>query len=61
MSKSQSNPYPLRLPVDIMAKFKVVASEHSRSVNGEVLELVKSSIAAYEQEHGEIVVVEGAE
>ena len=60
MSKAQANPYPLRLPLELMEKFKVIANENGRSLNAEIMMLVKRSVSLYEQEHGEIR-VEGDE
>ena len=36
MSQGQANPYPLRVPYDLMEKFKVVAAADDRSVNAQI-------------------------
>ena len=59
MSKGQANPYPLRLPIEVMDKLKVIAKENSRSINSEILYQTKRVIAEYEAEHGQIELSEG--
>lgn len=39
-----------------MAKLKVVAKDHGRSVNKEIETVVREHVAAYEAAHGEIEV-----
>ena len=39
----QQNPYPLRMSIEVMAKLKVVAKSHGRSVNKE-LEILAQKI-----------------
>ena len=56
MPRDQRNSYPLRLPYELMEKFKVISDSHDRSVNAEIMQLVKKAVAAYESEHGEIKV-----
>lgn len=50
------NPYPLRIDLILMEKFKVVAKENGRSVNKEIEQLIKGIVAEYEKENGEIKV-----
>ena len=50
----QANPYPLRLDPEVMAKLRVVAGDHGRSVNKEIEMLVREHVAAYEAEKGEV-------
>ena len=52
----QINPYPLRVEPELMEKLRVVARDHSRSVNKEIEMLVREHIAAYEAEKGKIEV-----
>lgn len=49
---AQANPYPLRVERAVMEKFKVIASNHGRSVNKEIEMLMKQAVADYEREHG---------
>lgn len=51
---AQANPYPLRVDSTIMEKFKIIASNHGRSVNKEIEMLMKRAIAEHEREHGTI-------
>lgn len=50
----QAAPYSLRLEPVVMEKLRVIAKDHGRSVNKEIEILVRSHIAAYEAEHGEV-------
>ena len=50
----QSNPYPLRVDKLLMEKFKVVATENSRSVNKEIEALMKDAVRRFEERNGEI-------
>lgn len=50
----QSNPYPLRVDKLLMEKFKVVATENSRSVNKEIEALMKDAVLRFEERNGEI-------
>lgn len=52
----QQNPYPLRMSIEVMAKLKVVAKSHGRSVNKELEMLAQEDVAAYEKKNGPIVV-----
>ena len=54
----QENPYPLRLEQSLAKKLKQLAKENSRSYNKEIEFILKNYLAAYEREHGEIVVEE---
>ncbi len=49
---AQANPYPLRVDRLIMEKFKIIASNHGRSVNKEIEMLMKQVIADYERNNG---------
>ena len=49
---AQANPYPLRVDRTIMEKFKIIASDHGRSVNKEIETLMKQIIADYEKING---------
>lgn len=53
---AQANPYPLRVERAVMEKFKVIASNHGRSVNKEIEMLMKQAVADYEREHGRMEV-----
>ena len=53
---AQANPYPLRVDMAIMEKFKVVAAENGRSVNKEIEMLMKRAIANYERDNGPIAI-----
>lgn len=50
----QQNPYPLRIDINAMMKFKIIAKENGRSVNKEIEILIKHAITEYEKENGEI-------
>lgn len=50
----QANPYPLRVDKSLMEKFRVVAADHSRSVNKEIEAMIKQAVQAYEKENGPI-------
>ena len=52
----QSNPYPLRIDKSLMQKFKVNAALQGRSVNKEIEFTIRTIVAAYEKENGEITV-----
>ena len=58
---AQANPYPLRVERAVMEKFKVVASNHGRSVNKEIEMLMKQAVADYEREHGRMEVSDSKE
>ena len=51
----QANPYPLRIDPCVMAKIKVMAAFGGRSANKEIEFQLRKAIAAYEAEHGEII------
>ena len=51
---TQPNAFALRVEKPLMAKFKVVAAEHSRSINKEIVMLIKQAVQAYEKENGPI-------
>ena len=53
---AQANPYPLRVNLMVMKKFKVLAAENGRSVNKEQETLMKQAIASYEKTNGPIEV-----
>lgn len=50
----QANPYPLRVEKKLMEKFRVIATDHGRSVNKEIEMLIKRAVQEYEKEHGTI-------
>lgn len=45
----------IRIEQEMLDKLAYIAEYEGRSVNSQVLVLVRSSIAAFEREHGEIV------
>ncbi len=47
-------PFSLRIPPELMAKLKVIASYNKRSVNKEIEFLIEQYVWQWEQEHGEI-------
>lgn len=55
---TQPNVFALRVEKPLMAKFKVVASEHGRSMNKEIVMLIKQAVQAYEKENGPILLEE---
>ena len=57
----QSNPYPLRVDKLLMEKFKVVATENSRSVNKEIEALMKDAVLRFEERNGVIQIPESNE
>lgn len=57
----QSNPYPLRVDKLLMEKFKVVATENSRSVNKEIEALMKDAVLRFEERNGVIQIPESDE
>lgn len=57
----QSNPYPLRVDKLLMEKFKVVATENSRSVNKEIEALMKDAVLRFEERNGIIQIPESDE
>ena len=58
---TQPNVFALRVDKPLMAKFKVVATEHGRSMNKEIVMLIKQAVQAYEKENGPIAVQEDDE
>lgn len=42
--------FTLRIEEDMMEKLREIAAEHTRSVNSEILDLIKKAIKDYEQE-----------
>lgn len=52
----QQTPYPLRMASEVMAKLKVVAKSHGRSVNKEIEIMAQENVAAYEEKNGPIIV-----
>lgn len=42
--------FTLRIEEDMMEKLREIAEEHTRSVNSEILDLIKKAIKDYEQE-----------
>ena len=47
--------YALRIPPIMLDKLKYIAGHNGRSGNKEIELLIAAHIAAYEQEHGEII------
>ncbi len=46
--------YTLRIEEDLLRKFRYVAKYDDRSVNAQILNYIKRSIAEFEKEHGKI-------
>lgn len=46
--------YTLRIPADMLFKIRYIAEENGRSANREIELMIKSRIAEYEKQHGEI-------
>lgn len=42
--------FTLRIDEEMMEKLREIAEEHTRSVNSEILDLIKKAIKEYEQE-----------
>ena len=49
---TQPNVFALRVEKPLMAKLKVVATEHGRSMNKEIVMLIKQAVQACEKENG---------
>ena len=49
---TQPNVFALRVEKALMTKFKVVATEHGRSMNKEIVMLIKQAVQTYEKENG---------
>ena len=54
MGVKKDKHYTLRIDEDLLRRFKHVAKEERRSVNNELLWLIRLNIAEFEAEHGEI-------
>lgn len=54
-SEKPALPYSVRLNAEMRAKFEVVAAKERRKPTELVRLLIEDSIAAYEKEHGAIV------
>lgn len=50
--------YAVRIPELTMDKLKYIAGHNGRSANKEIEQLILAHIAAYEKEHGEIVLTD---
>lgn len=44
----------IRIPTTMLDKLRFVAKYSNRSINGQVLQLIRNEIASFEKEHGEI-------
>lgn len=51
---SQLPPFSLRIPENMLQKIKFIARENGRSANKEIEQIIKSYVAKFEAEHGEI-------
>ena len=51
---AQEKPYSLRLEPELREKLKALAKQNSRSYNKEIEFILKSYVAQYERENGEI-------
>lgn len=51
----------MRVDKVLMKKFKIVVAEHNRSINGEIVMLIKQAVADYEKEFGAIQLPEDGE
>ena len=56
---TQPKVFALRVDKPLMAKFKIVATEHGRSMNKEIVMLIKQAVQAYEKENGLIEIQTG--
>ncbi len=50
--------YTLRIPREYLDKIRYIAEEEGRSANKEIELMIKCRIAAYESEHGKIILEE---
>ena len=46
--------YPLRAPETLLKKFQYIAKYDGRSMNAQLVQCMRKSVAAFEAEHGEI-------
>lgn len=46
--------YTLRVDRDLFQKFRYVAEYEGRSANKEIIQFLKTAVAEFEKEHGEI-------
>ena len=58
MSRHKYPQYTLRIPEKSMDKLKYIAEYSGRSANREIEQLILAHIAAFEKEHGEILLTE---
>ena len=49
---TQPNVFALRVEKALMARFMVVAAAHDRSMNKEIVMLIKQAVQDYEKENG---------
>lgn len=42
--------FTLRIDEELMEKLRIIAEEHTRSVNSEIIDLIKKAIKEFEQE-----------
>lgn len=47
-------PFPLRIPEELIEKIKVIAKNHKRSANKEMELILEDYVKDYENEYGEI-------
>ena len=52
----QQNAYPLRLDETFQKKLKQLAKENDRTYRAQIENILKTYIAAYEKQHGEIII-----
>jgi len=61
MALSEMARFTLRVPKELLDKFGYIAEYEGRTKNKELEHMIKGRIAAFEKEHGEIVVAETAD
>lgn len=54
MNKDKDKHLGLRIDADTHTKLKSMAEYNGRSINGEVLYLIRQAIIKHEKEHGEL-------
>lgn len=54
--KKMANPYPIRLEEELYLKLKIISEQGSRSMNKQIVLMLKKSVQSYESQHGEISV-----
>ena len=58
MASAEMARFTLRVPQELLDKFGYVAEYEGRTKNKELEQMIKARIAAFETEHGEIIVSE---